>query len=36
MLDEFSDYKGMFELQYKVDIEIILWVDLITIEKIEN
>jgi hypothetical protein len=36
MLDEFIQSKNIFELQYKVDIEILPWLDLITIDPIQN
>ena len=36
MLDEFKQYLNIFELQYKVDIEILLQLDLITIDPIQN
>jgi hypothetical protein len=34
MLNEFMHLLNIFELQYKVNIEIISWLDLITIEPI--
>ena len=36
MLDEFKQYLNIYELQYKVDIEILSWLDLITIDPIQN
>ncbi len=36
MLDEFKQSLNIFELQYKVDIEILPQLDLITIDPIQN
>ena len=36
MLDEFIQSKNIFELKYKVDFEILPWLDLITIDPIQN
>jgi hypothetical protein len=36
MLDEFKQYLNIYEVQYKVEIEILSWLDLITIIPKQN